>query len=144
VPAKEIKALVRRFFEEYNKGKTATMAVIDELCAANFVWHPSTGEEIRGLEDFKQNTNEVYSAFPDLHFAIDDMVVEGERVVVRWTFTGTHKGEFMGIPPTNKKITAWGIEIYRVVDGKFVESWERFDDLGLMQQLGLIPKQGQD
>ena len=141
---KESKALMRHLFEEMNKGKAAAMVVIDELCAANFVWHPSTGEEIHGLKDFKQNTNEVYNTFPDLHFTIDDMVVEGDRVVVRWTFNGTHKGEFMGVPPTNKKITAWGIEIYRVVDGKFVESWERFDDLGLMQQLGLVPKQGQD
>jgi steroid delta-isomerase-like uncharacterized protein len=129
---------MRHFIEEMNKGKVAAMAVIDELCAANFVWHPSSGEEIHGFKDFKQNTNEVYNTFPDAQFNIDEMVAEGDRVAVRWTFTGTHKGEFMGIPPTNKKITAWGIEIYRVVDGKFVESWERFDDLGLMQQLGLV------
>lgn len=140
MPVKESKALVRHFIEEMNKGKVAAMAVMDELCAANFVWHPSTGEEIHGLKDFKQNTKEVYNTFPDAHCNIDEMVAEGDRVVVRWTLTGTHKGEFMGIPPTNKKITAWGIEIYRVVDGKFVESWERFDDLGVMQQLGLVTK----
>jgi steroid delta-isomerase-like uncharacterized protein len=108
------------------------------------VWHPSTGEEIYGLKDFKQNTNEVYNTFPDAQCNIDEMVAEGDKVAVRWTFTGTHKGEFMGIPPTNKKITAWGIKIYRVVDGKFVESWERFDDLGLMQQLGVVSTQGEN
>lgn len=116
------------------------MAVIDELCATDFVWHPSTGEDIGGLKDFKYNTSEVYSAFPDLHFTLDDMVAEGDKVAVRWTITGTHKGGFMGIPPTNKEVTSWGIEIYRIAGGKFVELWERFDDFGFMKQLGLVFK----
>jgi len=137
--AKEIKALVRRFFEESNKGKAAAMAVVDELCATDFVYHGGGGEEIRGLKDYKQSTREGYNVSPDLHFTIDDMVVEGDKVAVRSTFTGTHKGEFMGRPPTNKKLTGWGINIYRVVGGKFVEGWERADTLGMMQQLGLIP-----
>ena len=136
---KENKALVRRFLEESNKGKAAAMAVIDELCATNIVYHGGGGEEIRGLKDYKQSTSESYNASPDLHFTIDDMVFEEDKVAVRFTLTGTHKGEFMGRPPTNKKLTMWGIIIYRVVGGKFVEGWERSDTLGLMQQLGLIP-----
>jgi len=137
--AKEIKALVRRLIEEHNKGKAAAMAVIDELCATNIAYHGSGGEEIRGIKDYKQSTSESYNVIPDLHFAIDDIVVEGDKVAVRFTLTGTHKGEFMGHPPTNKKLKEWAIIIYRVVGGKFVEGWERGDTLGLMQQLGLIP-----
>lgn len=136
---KENKALVRRFLEESNKGKTAAMAVIDELCATNIVYHGGGGEEIRGLKDYKQSTSESYNASPDLHFTIDDMVAEGDKVAVRFTLTGTHKGEFMGRPPTNKKLTIWAINIYRVVGGKFVEGWERSDTLGSMQQLGVVP-----
>jgi len=136
--AKEIRALVRRFVEESNKGRAAAMAVIDELFATNIVYHGGGGEEIRGLKDYKQSS-ESYNALPDFHFTIDDMVAEGDKVAVRFTLTGTHKGEIMGIPPTNKKLTMWGIIIYRVVGGKFVEGWERADTLGLMQQLGVVP-----
>ena len=136
--AKEIRALVRRFVEESNKGRAAAMAVIDELFATNIVYHGGGGEEIRGLKDYKQSS-ESYNALPDFHFTIDDMVAEGDKVAVRFTLTGTHKGEFMGRPPTNKKLTIWGINIYRVVGGKFVEGWERADTLGLMQQLGVVP-----
>ena len=135
----ENKALVRRFFEEANKGKAAAMAVIDELCATNIIYHGGGGEEIRGLKDYKQSTSEMYNASPDVHFTIDDMVAEEDKVAVRFTLTGTHTGEFMGRPPTNKKLTGWGINIYRVVGGKFVEGWERSDTLGLMQQLGVVP-----
>jgi predicted ester cyclase len=140
--AEEIKALERRFIKEWNKGKAATMAVIDELCATNIIYHGGDGEEIRGLKDFKQSMGEFYSAFPDSHFTIDDMVAEGDKVVVRWTMTGTHKGEFGGISPTNKKVTIWGIYIDRIAGGKAVETWERFDTLGLMQQLGPVPPPG--
>ena len=137
--AKEIKALERRFVEGWNKGKAAAMAVIDELCATNIAYHGGSGEEIHGLKGFKQSMSEFYSAFPDSHFTIDDIVAEGDKVVVRWTMTGTHKGEFGGIPPTNKKVTIWGIYIDRMAGGKFVETWERFDMLGMMQQLGIVP-----
>jgi len=140
--AKEIKALERRFIKEWNKGKAAAMTVIDELCATNIVYHGGSGEEIHGIKDFKKSMSEFYRSFPDSHFIIDDMVVEGDKVVVRWTMTGTHKGEFGGIPPTNKKMTIWGIYIDRIAGGKFVETWERFDTLGMMQQLGLVPTPG--
>jgi len=140
--AKEIKALERRWCEEWNKGKAAAMAVIDELHAPDYVWHPSTGKDTRDLKDYKQSNSEIFSAFPDAHLTIDDMVAEGNKVVIRWTLTGTHKGEFMGIPPTNKKVKVWGISIDRVAGGKFVETWERSDDLGFMQQLGLVLKPG--
>jgi steroid delta-isomerase-like uncharacterized protein len=137
--AEEIKAFVRRFFEEWNKGKAAAMAEIDKTWATNVVFHSGVGREICGLKDFKQFFSAYYDAFPDIHWTLDDMVVEGDKVAVRWALTGTHKGEFMGIPPTNKKVTMWGIEIDRVAGGKFVETWVRLDTLGFMQQLGVVP-----
>jgi len=135
--AKEIKALERRLYEECNKGKAAAMAVIDELYATDIVQHGSTGEDIRGLKDYKQSFSEVYNAFPDFHYTIDDMVVEGDKVAVRLTMTGTHKGAVRGIPPTNKKVTVWGIFIDRIAGGKIVEEWQAADMLSLMRQLGL-------
>ena len=135
---KDLKAFERRFVEEYNKGKVAAMAVIDEICATNFVYHGGMGD-LRGLKDYKQSMSVWYDAFPDFHITIDDMLVEGDKVVVRYTMTGTHKGEFMGIPATNKKVTIWVIQIDRVAGGKRVEGWMRLDTLGMMQQLGVIP-----
>jgi len=121
--AKENKALMRRLLEEFNKGKAAAMAVIDR--------------SIPALKDFKQMESEMYDAFPDMHVTIDDMVAEGDKVAARTTWTGTHKGEFMGVPPTNKKVTFSLIVIDRFAGGKVVEDHGQFDALGLMRQLGL-------
>jgi predicted ester cyclase len=139
---KDSKALERRLYEEYNKGKTAVLAVIDEVYAADTIQHSSSGRDIRGIENYKQHVRAFSSAFPDLQFTIDDMVAEGDTVAVRVTATGTHKGAFRGIPPTNRKVTVSMIQIDRIVGGKFVEGWSRYDTLGLMQQLGLIPTPG--
>jgi steroid delta-isomerase-like uncharacterized protein len=133
----EIKALVRRLVEEWNKGKAAAMAVIDELYATDFVSHGD--EDMRGIKNVKQSTSEEFSAFPDQHFTIDDMIVEGDKLAARYTITGTHKGEYMGAPPTNKKITIRAITIDRFAGGKIVEEWGMMDTLGLMQQLGVVP-----
>ncbi len=137
--AEDLKANVRRLYAEVNKGKAAAIAVIDELYATDFVYHSSTGRGMRGIKDYKQHISDMYNAFPDFHFTIDDIVVEGEKVATRLTITGTHTGAFTGIPPTNKKVTLWEIEIDRVAGGKFVEGWSRYDTMGLMQQLGVIP-----
>ena len=140
MPIKEIKALMRHVFEENNKGKTAALALMDELYATDFVIHGSTeSEDIHGLKDAKQSMNEFLNAFPDLRYTLDDMVVEGNKVAIRCTVTGTHKGEFMGIPSTNKKIKVQAFAIDRVVDGKIVEEWGIYDTLDLMQQLGVVP-----
>ena len=137
--ANEIRALEYRWFEAWNKGKEPAMAVIDDLCAADYIFHSGSGEEMHGLKDLKQSFSAFFSAFPDAHFTIDDMIVEGDKATIRMTMTATHKGEFMGIPPSNKTVTVWAISIDRVANGKFAESWERYDTLGLMQQLGVIP-----
>ena len=137
--AEDLKAHGRRFFEEWNKGKEALMAALEESCATDIVYYPPSGEEIRGLENVEQYLSGLFNAFPDNYMTIDDVVVEGDKIATRWTWTGTHKGEWRGVPPTNKKLMGWGIIIDRVVGGKVVELWERFDTLGLMQQLGVIP-----
>jgi predicted ester cyclase len=137
--AREIKGLVQRLFEASNKSLSAYFAVADETLAADYVIHGVMGEDIRGLKELKQYVSSVYEAFPDSHRTIDDIIVEGDKAAVRFTATGTHTGAFMGIPPTNKKITYWAIEINRFSGGKLVETWGRLDTLGLMQQLGVVP-----
>jgi steroid delta-isomerase-like uncharacterized protein len=136
---KDLKALGRRVVEESNKGKAAAMAIIDETTATNVVFHRGAGEDIRGLKDFKQFRSDFFDAFPDARLTIEDMVVEGDKGVMRYTLTGTHKREYMGIPATNKKVKLSVIGIERIAGGKVVEGWERFDTLGFMQQIGVIP-----
>jgi steroid delta-isomerase-like uncharacterized protein len=133
---KDLKAIAGRLYEEYNKGETAALAVIDELYAADIIQHSNTGQDTRGIKDYKQHVSELSSSFPDLHFTIDDIFAEGDRVALRVTAIGTFKGAFAGIPPTNKKVKYWGIGIDRIVGGKIVEEWIMLDILGLMQQLG--------
>jgi len=89
--------------------------------------HGGGGEEIRGLKELKRDLTEWFNAFPDLHFTISDMVFEGDRVAIRYTWTGTHKGEIKGNPPTNKKVTMWEVEIDRIAGSRFAEIWSRYD-----------------
>ena len=137
--AKDLKAFMRRFVEEWNKGKAAAMKIIDEGCAANIVYNSSSGEDIHGLKEYKRFFSEFYDAFPDQHVTVEDIVAEGDKVVTRYSLTGTHKGKYMGIPATNKKVTMSVIEINRLAGGKVIEEWVRLDTLGFMQQLGVIP-----
>jgi steroid delta-isomerase-like uncharacterized protein len=136
---KDLKALERHAANEFNKGKAAAMAVIDELIATNNVYHTAAGMDIRGLKGVKQFFSEMYDAFPDFHMTIDDIIAEGDKAVIRYTWSGTHKREFMGIPATNKKVTGWTIQIDRFVGGKIAEAWERMDTFSIMQQLGVVP-----
>jgi steroid delta-isomerase-like uncharacterized protein len=140
VSAKDLKVLGRRFINEFNKGKAAALAVMDEFYAANVVVHSGNGDVVRGLEDYKESTSELFSAFPDVHWTIDDEIVEGNKKATRYTMTGTHKREFMGVPATNKKVKASMIYISRRnAAGKVVEEWEMYDTLDFMQQLGVVP-----
>ena len=127
----------QRFVEEINKGKAAALAAMDQLYAPDVVYHIG-GEDVRGLKNWKQWAGAIWDAFPDIHWTFDDRIVKGDKVVTRMTATGTHKGEFMGIPPTNKKMTGSAIEIFRRAGGQIVESWLMMDALGIMQQLGAI------
>ena len=134
------KALIRRAYEEgFNQ---RNLAVLDEVNASDLVSH-NASMTIQGLEAYKQWLSMYLAAFPDAHFTLEDLIVEGDTVVVRQTFRGTHTGELMGIPPTGKQVTAPGIAITRVLNGKVVEQWANYDDLGLLQQLGVVPAPGQ-
>jgi steroid delta-isomerase-like uncharacterized protein len=135
-------AIVRRLFEEaWSKGN---LAVIDEVIAPNYVNHsPLVPGLPPGSEGVKLSTQGLRNAFPDIHYTIEDMIAEGDKVVTRWIARGTHKGEFLGIPATGKEGEATGISIMRVVGAKIVESWSNIDLLGLMQRLGVLPSPGQ-
>jgi len=136
----DYKATVRRFFEEVlNQGH---VALLDQLFAPNFLYHDPTWPDVHTREDYKRFVTQTRSAFPDLHFTIEDVIVEGEQMVVRWTMRGTNTGDIvtpMRIPATGKQVTLTGIGIGRTVEGKTVELWNEQDYLGLFQQLGLIP-----
>lgn len=130
------KMLVRRAIDEvYNQGN---LAVLDELVASDFVIH-SPSAEIHGPAGAKQYVAMLRAAFPDIHFAIEDQIAEGDRVSTRWTARGTHTGEFQGIPPTGKQVRMAAIDIDRIANGRVVECWTNSDDLGLLQQLGIVP-----
>jgi steroid delta-isomerase-like uncharacterized protein len=133
--AQDNQALVRRYFEEViNQGK---LAVIDEIVAPDYVGHVMGSPEVKGSEGLKQRLTMLRTAFPDVHIAVDDVVAAGDRVATRTTFHGTHKGEFLGIAPTGKTITATGIGIMHIANGKIQENWLAGD---LLQQLGGGPK----
>jgi predicted ester cyclase len=137
----ENKAKQRRVWEEvFNKGN---LSVADETIADNYVYHGPMGVEYKGPEGFKQMVTVFRTAFPDLHATVDDMVAEGDKVVSYYTMTGTHKGEYIGIAPTGKKVKFSGIVIARWIGGKEVEAGGVGDILTLMQQLGVVPPIGQ-
>lgn len=129
------KAQVRRVIEEiYNRGD---LAVVDEVTVDDLVIHASSGD-IRGREGVKQYVAALRAGFPDLHLTIEDQIAEGDMVVTRWTARGTHEGAFQGIAPTGHAVCVAGTDIDRIVDGRTVECWAHVDELGMMQQLGVV------
>ena len=132
------KAHVHRGFEAVNQ---KNLAVFDELLTPDVVFH-NASTTMQGLEAYKQFLSMYMTAFPDLHFTIEEMIAEGDTVVARFTTRGTHQGNLMGIPPTGKQVSGTGMFIDRIVNGKGIEQWFNTDDLGLLQQLGVIPPMG--
>jgi steroid delta-isomerase-like uncharacterized protein len=122
--------------EGFNQGHAE---IADELVANDFIDHAAApGVPTQGPASLKGTMAMFHAAFPDVRATIDDVVAEGDRVVVRTHWHGTHRGDFFGIPPTGKAFDLTAIDILRVVDGKAVEHWGNEDDLGMLQQLGLI------
>jgi len=138
------KAILRRITDEvFNQGN---LDVVDELFAPNYVLHDPgvPGGELRGVESFKQQWVSMFrTAFPDLQLTVQDQVAEGDRVVTRYVGRGTHRGELMGIPPTNNVALVSGMIMSRVSGGRVEEDWNNFDTFGMMQQLGVVPSPGQ-
>ncbi len=133
------KAVIRRLFTEvFDAGD---VDAIDELFAADVLGHDATRREpARGSESVRQVAVLFRTAFPDARFPLYDLIAEGHKVVARWGLQGTHQAEFMGIPATGKQIEVTGTVTYRLASGKVVEYWGNFDTLGLMQQLGVLPR----
>ncbi len=122
----------RRVEEIWNQGKLAT---IDELIATDLI---SNGQPV-GRGGFRQFVTAVRSAFPDIHFTVEDSLAEGDKVAIRYTGRGTHQGAFAGIPATGKQVQFSGIDIFRIANGQMAEEWLMYDQLGLLQQIGAMP-----
>lgn len=133
----DAKAIARRTFEEiWNREDPEA---VEDLFAADFVSHTSEAGFPPDREGFKQWVAAVVDAFPDVRFAVEQVIAEGDWVVVRWTASGTHQKDFMGVPATNRRAQVDGLGMSRIEEGKIKESWTRWDALGLLQQLGAIP-----
>lgn len=130
----ENKAIIRRFYDEvWNKGN---VAVIDDIFAPDYIRHDlRPGAPPSGPEGQKAIARLFRAAFPDIQMTLDLLIAEGDLVVGRWTTQGTHTGEWAGVPPTGRRATFAGVNIFRIASGKVVEIWNHRDDLGLMEQL---------
>ena len=130
------KAIERRVFEEiWNEG---SFDIANEIFAPDAVLHGLTADNLNGPEAFKQVVASYRAALPDIHWTVEAQSAEADMVVTRLTGTGTHQGELMGIPPTGLQVTVTAIATVRIAQGKIQESWNSWDALGLMQQLGAI------
>jgi steroid delta-isomerase-like uncharacterized protein len=136
IMSEQNKALVRRYYEEViGQGK---VQVIDVITSSDFVDHDRENPT-HDRDGAKQFAAMARSAFPDVSAKVEDVIAEGDRVVARATISGTHGGEFMGLPATGRRITFTCIDILRCADGKIVEHWGEADNVGMLQQLGAIP-----
>jgi predicted ester cyclase len=134
--AEENKAVVRRFFEELLS--TENLAVADEILSPGFRFYFAGSPEPIDLESYKEFLVARRAAFPDRRFVVEEMIAEGDKVSARFTMRGTHKGELRGIAPTGREVTMTGIDMIRLSEGKLVEDRVEVDQLGMMQQLGVI------
>lgn len=129
------KEVAKRFIEEvFNDGN---YHMTDDLLAENFVAHVGGSEHNHA--EFTAMIIAYRNGFPDYHCSIDDQIAESDQVVTRWTFSGTHDGQLMGIPPTGKRLTVTGVAVDRIADGKLLESWLEMDTLRMLQDLGVVP-----
>jgi steroid delta-isomerase-like uncharacterized protein len=134
--SEENKDLARRAWEAINNPD-----MLDEVYALDVVWH-EPDQEVQGLEEARQFISMYKTAFPDLNVTVEDVIAEGDKVVTRITFRGTHQGEVEEFgPPTGRQIEVKGITISRIENGKIVEDWDSYDNLSILQQLRLIPEQ---
>jgi len=132
----ENKAIVRRFFEELLS--TDNFAVADEILSPDFRFYFAGSPDPMDLESYKGFLAARRGAFPDRRFVVEEMIAEGDKVSARFTMRGTHKGKFRGIAPSGTKLTMTGIDMIRLAEGKMVEDRVEVDQVGMMQQLGMI------
>jgi steroid delta-isomerase-like uncharacterized protein len=132
----ENKAVVRRFFEELLS--TDNFAVADEILSSDFRFYFAGSPDPMNLEQYKEFLVARRAAFPDRRFVVEDIIAEEDKVSARFTMRGTHKGEFRGLAPSGREVTMSGIDMIRLAEGKMVEDRVEVDQLGMMQQLGVI------
>lgn len=113
----------------------------DKYFSKDFIVHFPEGD--MNAEQYKGLCTAYFAAFPDLYITTNDQISEGNKVMKMWTANSTHKGDFMGIPATGNPIEVKGIEMFRIADGKIAELWAVMDNLGMLQQLGVIPPMGE-
>jgi steroid delta-isomerase-like uncharacterized protein len=134
------KAVVRRFYEElWNRWDLGTA---DEILARDVRFRGSLGTSVEGIAAFKRYVEQIRAAFPDWHNRIDDLIAEGDQVVARLTWTGTHEGDFLGIAATGRTITYVGAAIFRLEDGRIHEAWVVGDTQEIWRALGYLPDRG--
>ena len=135
------KAIVRRLYEEvWNK---RNFEVLSELISPSHALQgPNSSGSSIGPEAYKRQVLRFLEGYPDLRWTIEDIVAEKDKVVACWTLSGTHKGDYMGVPATNKKVSVGGITIHHIAGGKIMDSHTNWDLLGMMQQLGAVPPLG--
>ena len=136
------KDVARRWVEDVQTEHR--LDVIDEIFAPDIVNHYAAGAlpSPQGADEIRAFFEAMIAAFPDFTAVVEDQIAEGDKVVTRKTVSGTHEGELMGIPPTGKRFEIPVIDIFRVVGGKCTDHWSVVDQMGMMQQLGLMPAQG--
>jgi steroid delta-isomerase-like uncharacterized protein len=132
--AEKNKQQVRRLYEECMNGNK--MALLSELVADEF----TNARGQHGPAAFGVNLEMLHGGFPDIHYEVEDLLAEGDRVTVRWHWKGTHRGTFAGYAPTGKTVTNEGMAIFQLRDGKIVQSWLQTDRLGFLQEIGVVPK----
>ena len=131
----ENKTLVQRWFSEvWNEGRADA---IDEMLADDAVIH-GLGANLQGPAEFKRFHSAYRNAYPDVTIDVDDLVAEGDMVAVRWSAIGTHRGDGLGFPATGRRAQFTGMVFVRIKDGRLVEGWNNFDQLGMLQQLGIV------
>ena len=134
------KAIARRLYQTVTEGlKRGNLDAMDEFVARDVRDHNPDPGQGPGLEGLKRWFLSLRDSFPDLHVTVEDMIGEGDKVVTRSTFRGTHRGDFQGMPASGKQIAVEVIDILRLENGKIVERWGQSDQLGMMQQLGMAP-----
>ncbi len=131
------KAVARRYLEQFWNGDDP--AVIAGIAAAEVIGHPTPGETLQGRDILVQRHGGLRRIYGDPRFVVEDLIAEGDKVLLRWSFTGKHIGTIMGAEPTGKQITVGGMNLFQLADGKIVEFWVNADDLGELQQLGAVP-----
>jgi steroid delta-isomerase-like uncharacterized protein len=131
-------AQIMQVMTQYNNlWKPSNLEQADKVLDPGFTRHGTSGR-LKGIPAFKEYVTQFLRAFPDLRFTLEDWVAQGEKVVIRYQFTGTHKDDFMGIPATGRRVSAEGVCIYRMADGKLHEMWDFLDMFGVVEQLGLV------